>query len=207
MGDICGVTEDPDRSSRRTLLRRGAAVSGALAVGVMLWEGRPLLAASPPSAEQDEDILNFALGLEYLQAQFYTDALERGTLGGELHEFANVVGDQEQQHVGYLRDYLGSAARDEPTFDFGELLVEPASFRNAALTLEHYGVGAYVGQGANLTVDGVAAAAPIISVEARHAAWIRAIAGRNPAPAPADPAIAPERVLSALAESGLPVPT
>ena len=43
-------------------------------------------------------------------------------------------------------------------------------------------IAAYNGQAANLTKGTLKEAAKIVSVEARHAGWIRAIAGRNPAP-------------------------
>ena len=67
-------------------------------------------------------------------------------------------------------------------------------------------VAAYIGQGANLTIDGVAAVAPLVSVEARHAAWIRDITAVNPAPAAADPAKSAEDVRLALEQAGLPPP-
>jgi rubrerythrin len=191
-----------DESSRADLLARGILASGALAFAGILAGRRASPAASAPSPQQDERILNFALGLEYLQAAFYAHALERATLSGELRRFADVVGEQERQHVAYLRERLGPAARVEPSFDFGELAADRASFGEAALILEESGVGAYIGQGANLTVKAVAAAAPIVSVEARHAAWIRDILGRNPAPVPADPAQTAADVQSALTTAG-----
>jgi hypothetical protein len=43
-------------------------------------------------------------------------------------------------------------------------------------------VAAYNGQATNLTTGALEAAAKIVSVEARHAGWIRAIAQENPAP-------------------------
>jgi Ferritin-like domain len=52
--------------------------------------------------------------------------------------------------------------------------------------LENIGVAAYNGQAANLTKGALAAAAEIVSVEGRHAAWISALAGEPPAPRAAD---------------------
>jgi hypothetical protein len=57
-----------------------------------------------------------------------------------------------------------------------------------------------------MTVDGVAAVAPLVSVEARHAAWILAIAGRDPAPAAADPAASVDGVQGAFERAGLTLP-
>ena len=56
------------------------------------------------------------------------------------------------------------------------------SFLDAATLLENTGVAAYNGQAANLTKKSLAAAAAIVSVEGRHAAWISSLAGRDPAP-------------------------
>lgn len=179
---------------------------GALAAGAAWLGSRPGPAASAPSREQDERILNFALGLEELQAGFYANALEQGALTGEPLQFAEVVGEQERRHVAHLRDYLGAAARPEPDLDLSGTAASEQAFLRTAHALEEAGVGAYIGQGANLTVQAVAAAAPIVSVEARHAAWIRDMLGLNPAPEAADPAQTVEQVRSSLERVGLPFP-
>ena len=171
-------------------------------VGLVGGLGRQA-AAQAPSPEQDERILNFLLGIEYLQSAFYAQADSEGAISGELAEFARVAGEHERSHVERLRELLGDAAQDEPEFDLGEAVSNEDAFRQAAVTLEDTGVSAYIGQGANLTVEAVAAVTPLVSVEARHAAWILAIAGRHPAPAAADPAASPADVESALERAGL----
>jgi rubrerythrin len=180
-------------------------LGGAALAGTLGGLGRPAT-AQVPSPEQDERIMSFALGLEYLQAAFYAEAESQGALGGELAEFARVVGEQEQRHVERLQELLGSAAQPEPELDLAEATADENAFLEAAVVLEDNGVFAYIGQGANLTVDGVAALAPLISVEARHAAWILNIAGRNPAPAAADPAATVQSVQAALERAGLSFP-
>lgn len=188
------------------MLSRWLVAAGGLAGGAVVLAGSAEEGRSAQSQEQDERIFNFALGLEYLQAAFYAHALERGQLRGELREFARVVGGQERAHVRFIRDQLGNAAREEPEFDFGDLAADEERFSQAALALEESGVGGYIGQGANLTVEGVAAAAPIVSVEARHAAWIRDLVGENPAPAAADPAKTAAQVRSELERAGFQLP-
>jgi rubrerythrin len=173
--------------------------------GALTRIGRPA-AAQEPSPEQDERILNFALGLEYLQAAFYGEAESQDALTGELAEFARVVGEQERRHVERLQDLLGSAARPEPEFSLEDVTASEQDFLDAAVVLEDNGVSAYIGQGANLTTDAVAAVAPMVSVEARHAAWILDIAGRHPAPAAADPAASVAGVQEALERAGLSLP-
>jgi rubrerythrin len=189
-------------TTRAALLARGLAALGALGAGGIWLAGRAGPAVSAPSPEQDERIFNFALGLEYVQAAFYEQAVEAGGLSGELRRFAEAVGEQERGHVEYLRDALGEAAPDEPTFDFGDVVTDEQHFVESAFVMEEAGVGAYIGQAANLTVPGVAAAAPVISVEARHAAWIRAIRGENPAPSAADTPRTAAQVQAALEGAG-----
>jgi Ferritin-like domain len=193
-------------ASRADLIARAALAAGALAAGGFWLIGRAGSAASAPSKAQDERIFNYALGLEYAQAAFYGQAVEEGALDGDLLEFAEEVGEQERRHVSYLQRALGEAALEEPSFDFRELVSDAERFGQSAFVLEESGVGAYIGQAANLTVAGVAAAAPIISVEARHAAWIRDILGENPAPRAADPARTVAQVQSALERAGFRTP-
>jgi hypothetical protein len=190
------------RATRAAFLGKSAVAGGALAAGFLWLGGRTGQAA--PSRAQDERILNFALGLEYLQAGFYAHAVERGALSGELLEFAETVGDQERQHVEYLRTSLGSAARPEPQLDFGDLAADEERFGQAAYVLEESGVAAYIGQGANLTVQAVGAAAPVVAVEARHAAWISDLVGRDPAPRAADAAATAAKVRARLENAGFP---
>jgi len=183
---------DPRRdasASRGDVIRRGvllAAGLGAPGSLVALTRSAPANAA-PPSAAQDREIFNFALLLEYLQAAFYTRAVEHGSLRGDIRDFAEVVSGHERAHVAYLRRALGDHARPRPTFDFGNATKNEPAFVKAAILLENTGVAAYNGQAANLTKPALAAAAEIVSVEGRHAAWISDIAGESPAPRAADP--------------------
>ena len=55
----------------------------------------------------------------------------------------------------------------------------PERFEPTALKLEDLGVAAYNAQAPNLTKAALAAAARIVSVEARHAAWIRDVRGHD----------------------------
>jgi rubrerythrin len=183
---------DPRRhagTSRGDVIRRGALVAAALGTGGalgVLTRAAPADAA-PPSAAQDRAIFNFALLLEYLQAAFYTQAVEHGGLRGDVRDFAEIVAGHERAHVAYLRKALGDRARPRPKFEFGNATRNERAFVRAAILLENTGVAAYNGQAANLTKPALAAAAEIVSVEGRHAAWISDIAGESPAPRAADP--------------------
>src|SRR5918992_5560393 len=192
----------PDRMTRAALLEGALLAGGGVVVGGVVLGGLPDFAASKPSPEQDAEILNFALLLEHVQAGLYADALARGGLSGELREFARRVGAQEREHIAFIRKALGKAARKEPELDFGEDAASPERFTDTALKLEDLGVAAYNTQAPNLTKATLAAAAKIVSVEARHAAWIRAIAGENPAPEASEPTASARRVESTLQGSG-----
>jgi rubrerythrin len=188
--------------TRRTALETGAVALGAIAVGGVVLGEHADPAVSAPSAKQDAEILNFALLLEYVQSAFYAEGLSRAGLTGELKEFASTVAAQEQAHVAFLKQALGSAARTAPKTDFGDDTADAERFSLAAFKLEDLGVAAYNAQAPNLTKASLRAAARIVSVESRHAAWIRDLRGMNPAPDAAEPTVEAQRVIDTFKGSG-----
>lgn len=189
-------------TTRAEVLERVLAAGGAVAVGGIAIAAVADPAGSQPSAAQDVEILNFALLIEHVQAGFYADALRRGSLTGELRAFARTVGAHERAHVAFLRKALGSKAKKAPELEFGDDTTSPARFTDASLKLEDLAVAGYNAQAPNLTKPALASAAKIVSVEARHAAWIRAIAGVTPAPDAAEPQLSAQRVMKTLQGSG-----
>ena len=158
-----------------TAARTGAAVLGGLAI-------RPAVAAGASSSSNDVAILNFALALEYLQASFYTEAERIGALHGPLAHQANVVGVHEREHVKAFKSVLGSAAIKQPSFNFHGVTENPNAFRSTAVAFEDLATAAYKEQAPKIeSRTYLAAALAIHSVEARHAAWIRRLAGFLPA--------------------------
>ena len=106
-------------------------------------------------------------------------------LSGELLEFARAsAGTSAPTLPTYAA--LGAGAPTAPRFDFGEASAGPTNFARTAIKLEDLGLAAYNGAATSLTADTLADAARIVSVEARHAAWIRDLAGELPAPRAAD---------------------
>jgi hypothetical protein len=190
-------------STRAQALR--AAVAGGAAVGVGAMAGgwlRPQSTVGKASPAQDVEILNFLLVLEEAQAAFYDAALRSGALQGDLLAFARIVGPQEREHAEFLRGKLGAQAGARPELDFRRATSDPGRFSAAAIDLEEATAAAYIGQGANLTRGMVADAARIVAVEARHAAWIRNLAGADPAPRAADPPRSAGDVLGELRQKG-----
>jgi rubrerythrin len=171
--------------TRRRLVQ--GALGVAVAAGAATFE-LPGAAGATPSPAQDRRILAFALQLEYEMAAFYAAALRAGRLRGELRRFAEVAAEHERQHVKALRGALGVHAPAAPHFSFGREVTDPQRFAAASIALEEAAVGAYNGQAANLTRAALAPALEIVSVDARHAAWIRSLADKAPAPRAADPA-------------------
>ncbi len=93
-----------------------------------------------------------------------------------------MIGAVERAHVKALRDVLGSKAIKAPFFDFKGTTEDPDAFLRTAVAFEDLAVAAYKGQAPQITSPEVLAAAiSIHSVEARHAAWIRYLAGSQPA--------------------------
>ena len=191
-----------ERTTRSDLLERVVMTGAGFAAGGIVIAALPDLAGSKPSPKQDAAILNFALLLEYVQAGFYADALERGSLTGERREFARTVGAHERAHAKFLRTALGEKAHKAPKLDFGDDTSSPDTFTDSALKLEDLSVAAYNAAAPSLSKPALAAAAKIVSVEARHAAWIRAVAGVTPAPYAAEPQLSVNRVTKTLNGSG-----
>ncbi|HTN21126.1 MAG TPA: ferritin-like domain-containing protein [Pelobium sp.] len=130
------------------------------------------------------DVLNFALTLEYLEAEFYTTALQRTILTAQIPNATakaalERIRDDENNHVAFLKSVLGTAAVEKPAFDFEApfptVFTSYGTFLAVSQAFEDTGVRAYKGQAPNLLGNKVVltAALSIHSVEARHASHIR----------------------------------
>jgi len=138
-----------------------------------------------------EAVLQFALTLEYLEAEFYTRGVAAAGLvpAGAALAAITTIRDHENQHVAFLRTAISSLGKtpvSKPTFDFSagngsntgpfaNVFSDYDTFLAVAQTFEDTGVRAYKGQAPALIGSGgvLTAALNIHSVEARHAAHIR----------------------------------
>ena len=126
------------RTNRRDMFRGFAAASAAAGGFVLANKSSPVAAQSV----SDGDILNFALNLEYLEAQFYLYAATGSGLASNLldgtgtrgeatggrkvnftdplvAQYAREIASDERAHVAFLRSALGTAAVAQPAIDIG----------------------------------------------------------------------------------------
>jgi Ferritin-like domain len=182
-GALREAAHEVERTSRAGFL---GTLAGGMAAAVAL--GRPA-GARAALAKGDVAILNYALTLEYLQDSFYTESERKRALTGPAARMSRVVGAVERAHVKALRQVLGKKAVARPFFDFRGVTEDQPAFVRTAVAFEDLAVAAYKGQAHQIeSPEVLAAAVGIHSVEARHAAWIRYIAGTSPAAEPFDDA-------------------
>ena len=185
-----------DPRSRRGFLR-GIGVGGAAAaISVVLvacgdddpsGSDATTTATTPKTATGAGDIaiVNYALTLEYVEADFYRQVIASGEIKDrKVIELAKQIGQSEQDHVDALKatvEKLGGTAVQAPKTDFEKTLAGGAEMiLQTAATVENLGAAAYLGQAGRIKDKGILAAALAIhSVEARHAAAINSLVGRG----------------------------
>ena len=133
-------------AERRRFFRKSGGFAVGMAGGAILAAcgggGGDAIGQAVPGGNgpSDIDILNFALNLEYLEAQFYQNAVfgvglpdaqlggtgTRGTVRGGravpfkdpvVAQYAREIAKDEADHVRFLRAALGSAAVAQPDID------------------------------------------------------------------------------------------
>lgn len=186
--------------SRGRFLAGAAGAAGVLAAGGLV--GAEMLSGQgAASSLRDAQPIALAHALERLQSAFYTEAVTAGALDGELLEFAMTARDHEAQHAALLEPLVTDRPA-EPEYEFGADTTDPNAFGEAAARLEDLAVAAYNGLLPVLSPRGLAVASRIVSVDARHAAWVRAIMGRDPAAAATDSSLSAAEVVRRVEDTG-----
>jgi hypothetical protein len=171
-------------ASRREVFARYAKAGGLLASAPLVLALASSQAFGQSLPKQVEDVLNFALTLEYLEAAFYDQGNKaRGLIPSKYRTVFKLIGDHEKAHVGLLQSVLGAAAVAAPAVDFtaggkyADVFSNFETFLTLSQTFEDLGVAAYKGQAGNLAGTGqiLTTALQIHSVEARHAYEVRRI--------------------------------
>jgi len=192
------LADDP--ASRRNFLRlAGVGSVGALAALISACgddessttgsttstaKETPAASSGMDDTGGDLKIVNYALTLEYLEADFYRQVVDSGMVKDRrIAALAKQFGDQEQEHVDALMataKKLGKPAT-APKTDFQSVLDGgPEKILETAAAVENLGAAAYLGQAARIKDKEILAAAlSIHSVEARHAAALNELAGRG----------------------------
>lgn len=181
----------------------GVGAAGAAAVLAGCGSSQPIATSTTMTTSYtDADILNFALNLEYLEAEFYLraatgaglSAADAGTSPGAVTGGAQVTGLtsaqqnilneiawDEQEHVRFLRSTLGAAAVARPAIDltnsFNALASAAgigASF-NPFANFDSFIVGAFIFEDVGVTA--YAGAAPLISAAGITSGYLAAAAG------------------------------
>jgi hypothetical protein len=193
-------------ADRRSFLKRAGATGLGVAAMTMMGGAFAKGVAQETSTSKgtyisDAEILNFALNLEYLEAEFYlmstygTTLVRSGiisaddetgpTTGGKMVNFsgANIsfiasgLRSDEVDHVKYLRTALGAKAVKKPAINLDALGYGFASvddFLKLGRQFEDVGVSAYLGAAPlihNKTY--LAAAGAILATEAQHSGSLR----------------------------------
>lgn len=177
--------------TRRDAMQRFAKTSGRIALAALpLAFGSLLQKAYGQSsgAGMIVDTLNFALTLEYLEANFYTKAVATPGLIPTAPAMGalTTIRDHENAHVAFLTTAIKSLNATPVSFTaddfdftakgaFSDVFTNYDTLLAVSQALEDTGVRAYKGQAGNLMSnnDVLTAALNIHSVEARHASHIR----------------------------------
>lgn len=208
-------------------LPKKADTSTSLATSAVVAAGAAMLASSlqAQNTVTDVSLLNYALLLEQLEANFYTQGLRRfsssdfnsgnfsqnlgnandfygDSITGDVYGNLLLIRNHEQTHVRAIERTIRSLGGTPRTncngFNFTYNTVD--EFLAVGRLLEDTGVSAYAGA-INMIRDPqlVTTAATIATVEARHAAYLRLITGESPFPNAFDPTKTMQEILSAAA--------
>ncbi len=184
-----------DPASRRQFLKLmggGVAATSAFSIFLAACGGdgnkaattEPTTTAASGQGSGDIAIVNYALTLEYLEADFYQQVIDSGLFKGAQQSLIQAIGDHENQHVEALSGTvtkLGGTPATKPETTFP--IDNPKSILALAATVENLGAAAYLGQAGKIkNKEILAAAISIHSVEARHAAALNFLTGKSPTP-------------------------
>ncbi|KAI4158975.1 MAG: hypothetical protein LQ342_006948 [Letrouitia transgressa] len=158
-------------------------------------------ALPPVISAQDASVLQLALYLEHLEQNLYHGGYNnfseaQYTAAGfpaGFRDNINVIAQHEDTHAQTIATILSNAGYDPVppcTYQF-PTSTDPVSFVNTANMITTGGIGAYLGGGALLTDDPplLTAASSILTVEARHDAYLRTGLGASPFPTAFDTAL------------------
>lgn len=208
----CEIRQDAALgATRRRFFRSVAAIFGAAAVAETM-----LAQSSTGTSTGDVGVLNFALSLELLEANFYTQGLKQfssvdfangafaanlgTTINGDVYAFLSLIRDHENNHVHQITNLITSMGGvPVAACNYFFTATSADQFIATAMTLENTGVSAYDGSVNLISSASVkTAAAQIATVEGRHAAYLNLLNGQSPFPAAFDSAQSQTQIQQAI---------
>jgi hypothetical protein len=189
-----------------------AAASATSSAAAAPSAAPPSAPAAPGGGLTDVDILQFALTAEHLESDFYKQGFAKfpasdfqalGLTDAQIKSLMG-VGQTEAVHVTTLQSAIAQAGAKpvEPCqYNFDAALADAKTMVATARVLEAVGVSAYLGAAPLVnSSDVLTAAATIVTVEARHQAFIRSASGAEPVPAAFDTPLGPRAVFTLAAQ-------
>ena len=187
------LADDPSSRKRFFKMLGGAGAVSAFSVALAACGGdddesssaKPAPAPKSADSNSDLEILNYALTLEFLEADFYAQVIDSGVVKDpKVATIAKKFGSTEQEHVDALTatiKKLGGKPVSAPKTNFGPTFDKGLmATLEAAADVENLGAAAYLGQAGNIkNKEVLAAALAIHTVEARHAAALNQLVGRG----------------------------
>ncbi len=181
----------------------GAAAGAALLTGC---DNSTTAATGTTAPLQQNDILNFALNLEYLEATFYSyittgadlpstvtagsgavtgapsaKLVFTGSNAAQITDMLNEIYYDELSHVKDLLSVLGVLAVPRPAINLAAAgAITATNALSIARLFEDVGVTAYAGAAASLNSTNLAYAMQILAVEGFHAGALRLVSIQNP---------------------------
>lgn len=174
-----GINEQKIESfSRRNFLRyAGVTSAGAVMLVAACKKDNNTNNMGVDLGSGDTGILNYAYALEQLEAAFYTQVILTPYSGITDVEKAMLtdIRDHEIAHREFFKTALGTSAITALEVNFSSIdFSSRSSVLGTAKAFEDLGVSAYNGAGKLISnPDYLVLAGKIVSVEARHAAYIR----------------------------------
>src|SRR5680860_500701 len=131
---------------RRTFIK-GTAATVPAAVALQMLGTRLAFAQSSDFAD-DVDVLNYALTLEFLEAEFYRQGNGKNLLSGKEAQYLETIGSDEDAHVAAITNTInkiGGTPVEAPGVDFADSFDNREKFLTTSHVFENLGVSAYLG--------------------------------------------------------------
>lgn len=184
---------------------RFSTIALALSAIVASVSAAPMPPQHNPWGDKVSNVLQYALTLENLEAEFYKQGLSKfdakaftdAGFPPEVREKFIHIGQHESDHVGTISSVLtGMKVEPVPICTYNFPMDNLTQFLAVAQALENTGTSAYLGAASGLSGDLLTAAAGITTVEARHSAFLNELWKQTAFPYSIDTALGPREIVT-----------